>query len=499
MRHFPFLVLLISPGALAQTERPFLSTDWRGLAIDAQAIAAARVEEVSAFPVDAQRTLLASEPVLSPLVRLSLKLDTKALAGMPLIAEYEQDLLTGSVSGDASVPGEALPIDPGLALELRKASVRASFSPVLHATAGITTSYWGLGLLANDGAHGWTPKSAQFVDPRGGDRVLRGMLVLGPEPTLGAVGTLAVDRAWNDEALFTATELDREDGDRAVQFIAAVLVGRDRPTRGGVYLVRRNQASADQRRVDVTVLDVYGETRLPLTDGVELYGGVEGALIRGSATLAPTIDHARHDVLQLGAAARAGVDFGRLGGIIDFLYASGDRNPDDGAQHAFRADPNYPTGLLLFRQVLAAHTGRAVATAGDPTLVGEAPPDLERFATRGSATNTLAVFPRLWWQPLPGLEVYGGPLMAWSEVELSDPLNTRLSGGVPRNALDGEPGRYLGTEVDLGARYELTLGDTTLHAGIEAGMLWPGEAFANDSGGALRNVAGGRLIFAYRI
>ena len=39
-------------------------------------------------------------------------------------------------------------------------------------------------------------------------------------------------------------------------------------------------------------------------------------------------------------------------------------------QNAFRMDPNFEVGLLLFRHVLAAQTGRAPVTAGDPTLVG---------------------------------------------------------------------------------------------------------------------------------
>ena len=101
-------------------------------------------------------------------------------------------------------------------------------------------------------------------------------------------------------------------------------------------------------------------------------------------------------------------------------------------------------GMLLYRQVLSAQTGRGVATASDPELVGYPSAGIERFATRGSITNTVAFFPRAYWQPLAGLEVYGGPLVAFNATSNIDPLNTRLAGGSARNALNAKPGTYLG-------------------------------------------------------
>ena len=52
-----------------------------------------------------------------------------------------------------------------------------------------------------------------------------------------------------------------------------------------------------------------------------------------------------------------------------------------------------------------------------------------------------------------------------------DPLNTRFNGGIAKNALDGSPGDYLGTELDVGVRQRLLLGGTELTVGVEGAVL----------------------------
>ena len=86
-------------------------------------------------------------------------------------------------------------------------------------------------------------------------------------------------------------------------------------------------------------------------------------MITGTTTLAPTVEQPTHDMLQFGAAARGSLDLGVLGVVADFLHATGDRSPNDGAQNGFHVDPNYPAGLLLFQQVMAAQTARGASTA----------------------------------------------------------------------------------------------------------------------------------------
>jgi hypothetical protein len=227
--------------------------------------------------------------------------------------------------------------------------------------------------------------------------------------------------------------------------------------------------------------------------------GVEFAYLTGTTTLTTTGSYPRQDVQQLGVLTRNSVDLGGFGFALDGAFASGDRNADDGAQNGFRADPNADMGLLLFRQVLAAQTARGVATASNPQLVGAAVPGLERLPTRGAFTNTLSVFPRAFWQLHEGVELYGGVLLAWSAVPLSDPFNSRLAGGALRNALDGRPGGLLGTEFDVGARARFLLWGSELMVGVEGGLLMPGGSFHTASGQTMGNVTGGRVMLGYRL
>ena len=176
------------------------------------------------------------------------------------------------------------------------------------------------------------------------------------------------------------------------------------------------------------------------------------------------------------------------------IYASGDQNFDDGSQNGFKVDPNYELGLLLFRHVIASHTGRAPITASDLNLVGRPNEDLERFPSRGSVTNTIAIFPKAWARLTDGLEVYGGPLVAWGEVPLADPRNTRFNGGYPINLLGGQGGTYLGTELDLGLRFLMDLGGVArFNIGFEGAVFLPGNAFKS-SGESMAQMYGGRLM-----
>jgi hypothetical protein len=289
------------------------------------------------------------------------------------------------------------------------------------------------------------------------------------------------------------------EGDRSRQFIGALTLGRDLPTSLGFYAVRRDLESAKGATLDVWALDLFARTSHELgAAGLELTVELEAALVLGQTTLVSSVAHPEQDVFQLGAALRTSVTGRRWGGVLDLFYASGDANFDDGEQNAFKADPNFELGLLLHRQVLAGLTGRGAFTAGDPALSGYPAPGLERFPTRGSATGAVVLFPRGWWRPRAGLELYGGPLFAFTTAAPADPLNTKLAGGAPKNALGGAPGRYLGTELDVGARLRTLLAGTELTAGLEGGVLFPGSALVRDDGSSMDPVVGGRLLLDYR-
>jgi hypothetical protein len=90
-------------------------------------------------------------------------------------------------------------------------------------------------------------------------------------------------------------------------------------------------------------------------------------------------------------------------------------------------------------------------------------------------------------------------LIAFSAARTNDPLNSRLAGGAFRNALNGEPGSYLGTELDFGLRYRTYFGGSELTTGAEVAVFAPGTAFNNDSGNPMRPIYGGRFMLQYRL
>jgi len=475
----------------AHTYHPLVNTVlWRDIRVTAPLSTRARVEATSAFPMDAKGTELSRDPGGDFQVRVGLTLNTgTTLAPVNVGVVYEHDVITGPVGGTSDAAVDMHPIH-GIQQQVRKAYLRVSLGRMLHLMGGLMTSQWGLGLVANDGSHTWRPGSAAFVDPRGGDRVLRLMFATGALTPLGISLALGFDWVQSDDAML--------QGDAAREFVGAATVGQGRSTTLGFYGVFRHQTSDRGALTEVGVLDMTLRTVHTLPAGLRLRVEAESVLIIGESGLAPTNTFARHDLLQVGAALRASLSGRRLGGVFDLLYASGDADLSDLQATGFKTDPNYEMGLLMFRQVLAAHTGRAPTTAADRNLSGYPALDLDRYPTRESATNVVAFFPRVWWRPLRGLEVYGGPLVAFTPVPLTDPLNSRLAGGMSRNALGGRPGSYLGTEIDLGARFQMMLAGTELTLGAEGGVLLPGSALNNAGGAAMDPVFGGRGLLAYR-
>ena len=312
------------------------------------------------------------------------------------------------------------------------------------------------------------------------------------------------------------------EGDEGHQFVGALMYGRGKPKNAGIYFVRRHQVSpartitTNERGfginvaegvTDVNVIDATFSLEYNLGDSIgqfKLAG--EAAYIFGDSTLAPNAEVSTREVRQLGIAAKASLDRDNHGFLVDFMFASGDGDLNDEYNAAFIADPNYTMGLLMYRHLMAGHTGRALVTASNPDIVGAPPQDVERFATQGSVSNTIAFFPRAYYQVLQrekgdsmDLEVYGGTLVAFSATPLLDPFNTRIQGGDRKNALNASAGSYLGTEIDIGFRWRQFFDSSQLTTGAEFGYLIPGSAFVSNTGQDQENVFGGRFILEYRL
>lgn len=469
----------------------------------------------TSFPTDSDGTAYALDPTLDTQVRLraeyhtdfgSRVLDGHAPPQLPFALVFEEDLASGVVAGGPAafdgIEGSLAGAKPSIGIDapytadaddftLRVASLRFSFGNILTIAAGAMTSHWGLGLIANDGAHGGAPGTGRFSDPRGGDRVLRAMLLTGPHTDEGLRVFAAIDSVLGDDVLV--------GDDEAWQAVFGVLAG---PNGGawtaGLYGVYREQEATDGDRTDVGVIDVYGRLE-DAGPSLTLRAELEAALIVGTTELAPTPDHPTHDVLQLGAAARLAAEW-CLGGVeLDVLFASGDPAFDDDTQSGFKADRNFDLGLLLNDVVLAARTSRTPLRASDPELVGVPAEDLDRLPTRGSATNTISLFPHAWFRPIDGLELYGGLLLALSASSESDAFNARLAGGQPKNALGGDPGTLLATEVDAGVRLSGLMGSTRLVFALEGGVLLPGGGLTGPAGLGEDPIWGGRALATWEL
>ncbi|MFT7623662.1 MAG: hypothetical protein ACI9WU_002845 [Myxococcota bacterium] len=471
---------------------PLLTYEPGGALIQASLRLGGRVEMVDAIPVGIDGAVLDSEMVGNVLARIGLKFDSRlSMAPVGFGLDFELDAYSGVVTDAPTLEGAGLPNTEGTESVIRRAMLRFSIGRYLHLLGGLTVSDFGMGLIANSGDRGWTPGSAVFNDPRRGDRVLRLMVATGPLTPERVTFGVGYDFVQDDDILLK--------GDEAQQIVGAVRFGVGGPHSGGVYVAYRNQETAEGKTLKVMAVDVTGSTTMELSKTMSLKLETELAFISGDTTLGPSTDFPRHKVTQIGAAVRASLDASVAGAVLDFLYASGDQNLDDKSQNGFRTDRNYQLGFMTWRYLMAAHSGRATHTAADPELSGRPAEDLDRFPTRQSATNTISIFPRGWWRPVDGLEIYGGPLFAWSEVPLVDPLQTRLNGGSPRNAFGGKPGSYLATEVDLGIRYRTLFHGTELTLGLEGGIVIPGSAFEDSEGNSVDPIYGGRFMLEYRL
>jgi hypothetical protein len=493
MLHVLSCVAALAVGAPSEADayRPLVQTEVGGFQLELPLLFSSTVDGGGDFAVDRDGQTFAGDPAVGPRVRLGLLARSTTLVDRATLTfEYEHDLFGGFVVGRPELVGYQLPTSADLTTFPRKAYLQLATQAGWHLFGGLTMSQSGLGLFANDGGRGWTPWGQVFSDPRAGDRVLRLAAAVGPATDLGAFFTLAGDYVISDDLI--------EPGDDAFQLTFRGEVGKLKPTNGSLSLTYRHQSGVEGARLDALVVGVFGETRF--TQGAAAYYvGAEAVGVFGSAALVPLPPHPTQAVRQLGAALKAGIDLGKLSLQLDAVVASGDEDPNDDQLTGYRTDSSFGFGLVLFRRVLAAQTGRAVASASNPALVGRGIVGIDRVATRGAVTNTFAIFPRLALQLVDGLEFSAGPMFAFALATPMDPFNSRIAGGSPRNALDGSPGRFWGTEVDFALRYRRLLGTSELLLGVEGGVLIPGSALAGAGDVPIDSIPAGRAVVQLRL
>jgi hypothetical protein len=483
-------VVLSAPAAEAVAGAP--KAEPQGDELEGKISAALRIagQRTSAFPVDQAKNQVESNPL-----ETRLRIEPEVRYGpFGLVADLETT--TGALAGlpPAELVGDRTAHPALSALELRELYLEVKGKTWLL-RAGQQAANWGLGIVANPGTRDPAPGEG-FGDARFGDSSYRVMAAGRPFFSQGG--------GWRGLELVAAADMVVKDDtadywaqDRALQGVLAVSYKEDDARSIGVYAVLRRQRSAlaeDTRGTDAFVVDFAGKWRWSKHEGRAFMAGFEVVSISGSTTMARSVTAPVQQLRQFGAALKASWQTCSWQVYLDAGYASGDHNPYDDRAEAFRFDPDYHVGLVLFDEVMGYQSARAGVLASDPSVVGVAPDGVNLVPSRGAVTGAAYLFPRVRHAFAEWFDVYGGPLFAFSTAKLTDVYATRIAGGVPTNALGGAPGNYLGTELDIGAQARFHPHPAVLiTATAEAGLLVPGDAFNTPSGGVLGPVGLGRL------
>lgn len=396
------------------------------------------------FVIDAEGDTVGQSFVLDQRLRLG-----GAYQAKKTLYTAEADLFTGQLLGDpwdiTGAPDERYRGTMGVvnahAFLPRKLNVQRLTGPVL-VTAGLTTSQWGLGMLANDGA-----SDPYFGRSDGGDVVLRAMGQTRPikDQPLGVA--LAFDRVYADDVG------SWWPGHQAIYqgILAAQWAPKDK-AHAGAYVVYRHQREADKlRKTDITAVDLTFDA--PLTAGpATLRFAGEGATILGATSRAASANSPEGlAVRQFGATGLGSAHFaeGKAGLILRGGYASGDGDGYDAYARDFTFDPNFDVGMVMFDEVQGALGAAAYGRLNDPGNMGQPPDGAELLVTEGAFKKSAFVQPILEAKPTEWSRVRVGALVGWATAPIGDPFYSGRNGGTPTNQLNEVTEGYdLGWELD---------------------------------------------------
>ena len=400
----------------------------------------------------------------------------------------EVDLFDGQLSGDVwdiegeedarhrwehSATGQDL-------FAVRRAALEGRLG-VVGVQLGLVTSHWGLGMVANDGAHDPVFGRNDFGDRVARVRVAARPLKGGKTPL---TFILAGDRVIEDD---TAEWSPFRGGQAAWQGIASVLWTGDQTL--GIYGVYRNQREADgERLTEAGVLDLYADAPVAVGD-LTLRLAAEAAGITGHTSRSQSYN--ARDGLKLLSAGATGLaslspEDERWNALLRVGWGSGDGDPDDGASHDFSFDRDFDVGMVLFREVQGAIDANTYAQLNDPALSGGPPEGAELLVGEGAVKRAAFVQAAVGAKALDWLALKAGCAISWSTAPNSQAFYTFRNGGIPVNQLN-EPlkGYALGTEFD----WAVTVGDLPAKLGSDA--LRPAIVLQGGHLLASKNLGGG--------
>jgi hypothetical protein len=496
-RCFSFLVLLAVGGRVEADEganSTSLTTLDESEATDAVTIDSwggyhLWTHDLNRFDVDLDGNELDTDLRIFHRLRAGASVETEF--GLELVLEL--DALADELSGRVTPYGVGI-IDGGQANDYpfhrRNLMLRNGYAALTTGVgqlrAGLMSSQWGMGILANSG----NGRDDLFGTRTRGDVVLRAAFATKPLlPALGE-GTLGDDvyLALAHDFGSVDSNGDSTDGDDVSQVIGALFYRAD-GNELGVYVVHRDQTDEDGDTVVIDAFDLMGQFELDLDRQTTIGFAGEVAYLNGETTrvnLEASPDLAQ--VEAVGFAVRVYVALPRYQApdlatfSMDIGYASGDANPDDDTVFRFRFHPDFNIGLVLFDHYIPAITRRAVERVADPVRAAVPPKGLEGLVSNGGIENAIYFAPSVVLEPTQGLAVGIGVLYAEAAEEFMDPYSSFAAGGAATGPFGGVVGDALGVELDLAIRYRYELGTVTPEVRLQYGHLVPGSAFANAAG-----------------
>jgi hypothetical protein len=391
-------------------------------------------------------------------------------------------------------------------------------SPAGRLSLGQQAASWGLGLLANDGS-----RAGRFSDARGGDIVERAMLATRPlELFSDSEFAQSLYLALGADMVLTDDNADWMEGDEAWQAVAALFY-RDDTLFAGFYAARRGQqdrdgtlysaeedgSSAIEAEIEGADLDVWALDAFFRVSGagagLTWMMAAEAAYVTGSTNRGTNENSPDSiDVQQWGAALEAelGIPEIRVATSLQAGYAGGDRNSVDHAATAFKFDPGYRVGMILFDDVLSGVSAYGADRLSDPAQKAVPPGGARFLPTNGSVTNAVYVAPTLTYAPVKPLEIAAGVVWAMAPERLVDPYLTQsVKGGVPTTpwGASADAWAQLGYEVDFGVEWTLPTGTgPRIALAAQSGAFLPGSAFEGDGGVGMGPLVKARTLLDVR-
>jgi len=490
-----------------------------------------RAQGQNPFPMDVTATQLNANPgaisdslgqhaFFTQWVRLTPKLQYRDWLQVVVQLNLFQNYVFGDTTHDVSTDYNPRDDSEDALAYIKLRWAYAQFlTPIGLFRVGQQSNHWGMGILANDGDH-----PSLFGDYRDGNFVEQVMFATKPagkeSPFAIVLGGNLVYQDWQ-------ARLYR--GDVAFQGVLAGFYDKG-PNQIGVFATLRSQQTnktaaqyADYSDdIVAAAVDVAGHfaTPIPGNPSTFLYGAGELAFILGSTNELRQPDQAltgqNTSIQSYGFAASLGVvhqahgqtnaattasvpgvstsplassddprSWGDVAAQVEVGYASGDANPYDSTEHRFTFDPNHKVGLVLFDEVMRWQTARSAAAAQDPLLQnGTRPtPGVNLLPSNGGVFGAEYVYPTVIVRPRPWVDLKAGAVIAQTTADLVDPYRIATQGAYV-NYRGGDARRHdLGLELDGGFEFRVRLDrNLVVQLGAQAGILFPGGAFADASG-----------------